>query len=158
MRVFESPTPDSHRERNLEMSNQYQNNLAHEQNPEPGDCWAEFACIPYFVVLAYDKESDLVTYANTYIEKDVTSANYGSRMIEVADAQRTKRTLLFKRVHYNSEHIRDKYCAELVLKNYSSLVKEWTSLGSPFKDYNPSEIYLDKLVFLSEKEKEQCLS
>lgn len=119
-------------------------NRIHEANPEPGDYWHEHYS-PYFVVLAYDKEKDEVVYCDTTIDHPSTL----EFEFDVSKAKKTTREFLFKRVHYDSDGMRDKYIADN-FTTHAAIAQDWIELGSPFQwiEPNDSETSLDKLIFL----------
>lgn len=125
----------------MNWDNQIITNKEHEQNPQPGDYWHE-RFSPYFIVVEYDKENDLVYYADEVI----WTRDNGAFTFDFSRVKRKSRMQLFTRVHYNSEEPKDNYVADCYPKPKANL-QEWISLGRPFID--ASEKTLDKLIFLS---------
>ena len=125
----------------MNWDNQIAINKEHEQNPQPGDHWHE-RFSPYFVVVEYDKENDLVYYADEVIRM----RDKGTFAFDFSRVKRKPRRQLFTQVHYDSKELKDSYVADCYSKPKANL-QEWISLGRPFID--ASEKTLDKLIFLS---------
>ena len=125
----------------MNWDNQIITNKEHEQNPQPGDYWHEIFS-PYFIVVEYDKENDLVYYA----DEVVWMGNNGTFVFDFSRVKRKPRRQLFTQVHYDSKELKDIYVADCYPKPKANL-QEWISLGRPYID--ASEKTLDKLIFLS---------
>ena len=124
----------------MNCDNQIAINKEHEQNPQPGDYWHE-RFSTYFVVVEYDKENDLVYYADEVLRMK----DKGTFAFDFLRVKRKPRRQLFTLVHYNIKELKDSYVADCYPKPKANL-QEWISLGRPYID--ASEKTLDKLIFL----------